>query len=163
MSIFPRRRTGDKVTSSQVSPSRWRTNWRWMAFTGLIVAALATTSWMTRGPSSIAPRAVAQTTWPSPPPGYDAIQEIWRAATQAAATQPAMEMAALAQAQANWRVYGQLKGELSFMQDHLARMQAQGHSDADIQSIQGVISDLQTQVQTAAATTQPTSQPCCGG
>jgi hypothetical protein len=49
------------------------------------------------------------------------------------------------------------------MQDHLARMQAQGRPDADIASIQGVINDLQTQVQTAAATTQATTQPCCGG
>jgi hypothetical protein len=48
-----------------------------------------------------------------------------------------------------------LQGELSFMQDHMQRVQSRGQSDADIQSVQSAIDNLQTQVQNATAATQP--------
>jgi hypothetical protein len=77
-----------------------------------------------------------------------------RAATQRAATRPRPVLSVSPQALAIQK-YQRLQGELAFMQDHLSRVRAAGQSGADVQSIQNTINDLQNQVQSAAATTQP--------
>lgn len=136
--------------------ARRRRHWSGLAAATLIIVGIAAISWLMRESTPIGSRAAAQTTTPDTQPSFSPeVMAALVAATQAAANQPVIDLAAQASVRAAFRSYHQAQGELSFMQDHLARMQAQGRPDADIQSIQGVINDLQTQVQTAAAATEP--------